>query len=152
MKGWTQKDIDRLQNKKQVKTKRSSPKSKQLKGRLVTKYFPQKSKEKDFIEYHLVEFYKTKGVRLYEEYRFHEVRRWRLDWCFPDIKLAIEYEGIFSAKSRHTSIKGFTGDCDKYNSAQLQGFTVLRYTAMNYRNIIEDINTYHGQAQNRHNR
>src|SRR5699024_7121707 len=77
MKGWTQKDIDRLKNKKQVKTKRSSPKSKQPKGRMVTKYFPQKSKEKDFIEYHLVEFYKNKGIKLYEEYRFHEVRRWR---------------------------------------------------------------------------
>ena len=28
------------------------------------------------------------------EYAFDQVRRWRFDWAIPEIKVAIEYEGI----------------------------------------------------------
>lgn len=63
------------------------------------------------------------------EWRFHKTRRWKFDWAFPELMLAIEYEGIFSAKSRHTSIVGFTNDCEKYDEAFLLGWGVLRFTA-----------------------
>lgn len=55
--------------------------------------------------------------------------------------LAIEYEGLMAEKSRHTTIDGFTGDCDKYNAAVLLGYKVLRYTAKNYTQMAGDLLT-----------
>lgn len=68
-----------------------------------------------------------------KEHRFHDTRRWRFDYAFPDIKLAVEYEGIFSGKSRHTTLKGYDGDAEKYNEAVLLGWRVLRVTALSLR-------------------
>lgn len=79
------------------------------------------------------------GIPYTEEYRFHPVRRFRFDIAIPDKLLAIEYEGVFSEKSRHTTAKGYTTDADKYNLAQSMGWRVYRYTAMNYKNIDLDI-------------
>lgn len=71
----------------------------------------------------------TTGVKWEKEYKFHPVRKWRFDYACPELKIAIEYEGLFSAKSRHTTVTGFTGDCEKYNAAQIEGWIVLRFTA-----------------------
>lgn len=49
--------------------------------------------------------------------------------CFPDQKVACEYEGIHSKKSRHLTIGGFIEDCSKYNSAAAMGYHVFRFTA-----------------------
>ena len=78
-------------------------------------------------------------VKFLEEYRFHKTRRWRFDFAVPSLNLAIEYEGLVSEKSRHTSISGFSKDTEKYNEAQKLGWIVLRYTALNYRNFTEDL-------------
>jgi len=51
----------------------------------------------------------------------------------------IEYEGISSRKSRHTTVTGFTNDCEKYNQAQLTGWKVLRYTVLNKSQFFTDI-------------
>lgn len=59
-------------------------------------------------------------------------RKWRFDFAIPELKLAFEYEGIFSAKARHTTVKGYMGDCEKYNTAVLLGWKVLRFTAGNF--------------------
>ena len=64
------------------------------------------------------------------EYPFDDVRKWRFDAAWPGIQVAFEYEGIFSKKSRHTSISGYTGDIEKYNSAAIQGWIVCRATAV----------------------
>lgn len=74
-----------------------------------------------------------------EEYRFHPVRRWRFDYAIPLLKIAIEYEGIISRKSRHTSITGYTKDAEKYNEAAKMGWKVLRYTALNYKDLHRDL-------------
>lgn len=73
------------------------------------------------------------------EYKFCQTRRWKFDFANPLIKVAIEYEGIFSNKSRHTTITGYVGDCEKYNTAALLGWRVLRYTAKNINNLIIDL-------------
>lgn len=64
------------------------------------------------------------------EYRFHAKRKWRFDFAWPDRKLAVEIEGGTWKKSRHTSASGFHGDCEKYNAAALDGWTVLRFDAV----------------------
>lgn len=65
-----------------------------------------------------------------QEYQFHPTRKWRFDFAWPDAKVACELEGIVSEKSRHTTITGYTKDCDKYNQAALCGWTVLRFTVL----------------------
>ena len=76
-------------------------------------------------------YFKALSLTPETEYRFHETRKWRFDYALPDKKIAVEYEGLFSAKSRHTSIKGFLGDVEKYNAATMLGWRVLRLTAVN---------------------
>lgn len=67
------------------------------------------------------------------EYKFALPRKWRFDFCWPEIKLAVEYEGIFSDKSRHRTIGGFFKDAEKYLNAQMMGWTVMRVTAKDVR-------------------
>lgn len=74
-----------------------------------------------------------------EEHQFHHIRRYRFDWAIPQLMIAIEYEGIFSKKSGHTTITGYTKDCDKYNLAAIEGWRILRYTAKNYTDFPADI-------------
>lgn len=62
------------------------------------------------------------------EYRFSPPRRWRFDFAWLDQKLAVEIEGGIFSHGRHTRGKGFQADCEKYNTAVEQGWTVLRYT------------------------
>jgi hypothetical protein len=81
------------------------------------------------------------GYKVIPEYKFIENRKFRADW-FIDLgskKVLVEYEGIISSKSRHTSLKGYTMDCEKYNLAQINGFILLRYTAINFQDIVRDL-------------
>lgn len=64
-------------------------------------------------------------------------RRYRFDFAVPEKKIAVEYEGIIATKSRHTSIIGYTNDCEKYNLAAVNGWRVIRLTALNYGKIGE---------------
>lgn len=68
-------------------------------------------------------------------------RRWRFDWAFlPPFMVAVEIEGLTVAPrcrrchprelvvlGRHASIGGIKGDMEKYNTAALLGWTVLRF-------------------------
>jgi len=62
------------------------------------------------------------------EYRFYKARRWRFDFAWPDAVLAVEVEGAVWSGGRHTTGTGFTADCEKYNSAAILGWAVLRVT------------------------
>lgn len=79
------------------------------------------------------------GSRLVAEHKGIPGRKFRFDWAVPDIKLAVEYEGTFSSKSRHLTVGGYAGDCLKYNLCQLEGWKVLRYTALNYKDLSEHL-------------
>lgn len=84
---------------------------------------------------------KLARIEFLEEYQFHDTRKWRFDFAIVEKKIAIEYEGIFGkGKSRHTTVSGYTADAEKYNAAAADGWKVFRYTAKNYKNIIEDLN------------
>ena len=61
------------------------------------------------------------------EYRFNQERKWRIDFAYPSIKLAIEIEGGAYTGGRHTRPLGFLKDMEKYNSLSEAGWTLLRY-------------------------
>ena len=65
------------------------------------------------------------GWDLTPQYRFHETRRWRFDFAFPSVKLAIEVDG----RGRHQTIAGVRADCEKLNEAVRLGWRVLRFPA-----------------------
>lgn len=73
----------------------------------------------------------------YSEYRFHDKRRFRLDYYIPIenggfIKgLGIEYNGINYQNprySRHTNTTGYIKDCEKWNLALFSGIPILQLT------------------------
>ena len=84
-------------------------------------------------------YLQSKGIAYELEYKFHPTRKWRADIAIPSLNVLIEFEGIMATKSRHTSVTGFTNDCEKYNAAQLLGWKVLRYTVINKAQFFTDI-------------
>ena len=78
------------------------------------------------------------------EFRFHPERRWRFDFAWPAEQLAIEVEGGTYTRGRHNRPVGFAQDCEKYNSAALLGWRVLRYTGAMIRSgkALEDLARY----------
>lgn len=53
---------------------------------------------------------------------------WRLDFAYPEKKLAIECEGGVWKGGRHTRGAGFEEDAAKYNALTLYGWRLLRFT------------------------
>ena len=86
--------------------------------------------------------FKSMGLDPVQEYGFHDKRRWRFDFAFPEEKIAVEIEGGTFGKSRHTTGTGYEKDCEKYNSAVLNGWRVFRFTGKmitvdNFNNVKE---------------
>jgi len=64
-----------------------------------------------------------------QQYKFCKTRKFRADFCWPFAKLLVEIEGgEWMRKGRHTSGKGYTQDCEKYNLATIEGWRVLRFS------------------------
>jgi hypothetical protein len=68
------------------------------------------------------------------EFRFHPTRRWRLDWAWPDRKLALEVEGGVFIRGRHSRGAGMVKDMEKYNALAAMGWLLLRVTPKQMRN------------------
>lgn len=62
------------------------------------------------------------------DYRFAPPRRWRFDYAWPALRLALEIEGGIWTDGRHVRGRGYERDCEKYNAAALAGWRVLRVT------------------------
>lgn len=62
------------------------------------------------------------------EYRFHPVRKWRLDLAWPAQRLYVEVDGGTWVGGRHNRGKGYEADCEKLNSAAVAGWRGLRVT------------------------
>ena len=63
------------------------------------------------------------------EYKFHPKRRWRIDFAWPEQRVALEVQGgIHMAKSGHNTAAGITRDCEKANEAVVTGWKVLHVT------------------------
>lgn len=62
------------------------------------------------------------------EYVFLDDRKFRFDFAWPWIHLAVEVEGGSWSGGRHTRGLGFERDCEKYNEATIAGWQVFRVT------------------------
>lgn len=63
------------------------------------------------------------------EFAFHPTRKWRFDFAWPTLMVAVECEGGIWIGGRHSQPSGFLKDCEKYNSAAMLGWRVLRFPA-----------------------
>ena len=62
------------------------------------------------------------------EVTFCDDRKWRFDFAWPELMLAVEVEGGTWNGGRHTRPVGFENDCEKYNQAAIMGWTLIRVT------------------------
>ena len=69
------------------------------------------------------------------QYVFHETRKWRFDFAWPDALVAVEIDGgIFQGSRKkggnqtgHRSINGVMADMEKSNHAAIDGWCLLRF-------------------------
>lgn len=76
----------------------------------------------------VLEWFARHGLLPTPEHRFDPSRRWRFDFAFPDVRIALEVEGGVFTNGRHTRGLGFLKDMEKYNRAAVLGWRVLRTT------------------------
>lgn len=69
-----------------------------------------------------------------KEIIFHPVRKWRFDYAWSELKIALEIHGGIYTNGRHTRGKGFTEDKVKMNAAQLLGWIVIEATTEHVKN------------------
>ncbi len=69
------------------------------------------------------------------EHRFAPPRKWRIDYAWPEYKLALEIEGGIWTFGRHVRGKGFLSDIEKYNTLTLLGWYLLRATPQDVQNL-----------------
>lgn len=62
------------------------------------------------------------------QHRFHATRRWRFDFAWPSLKLAVEIQGGTWIRGRHARGSGIQQDAEKLNAAQRAGWCVLLFT------------------------
>lgn len=138
--GWSEADLQKLKGKGMAVTDNHLSKTGEnaiIKSKIK---IVKRSLEKDTICAILDKYHLTKLIDGYvTELVFDDVRKFRFDWAIPSLKIAVEFEGIISIKSRHTTKTGYTKDTEKYNLAAINGWLVLRYTAINYLNLERDL-------------
>lgn len=77
----------------------------------------------------LIQQMKVAGITDWRrEFMFCEGRKWRLDFAWLAVKLAVEVEGGTFSSGRHVRGIGFAKDCEKYNELTLAGWRLLRFT------------------------
>ncbi len=63
------------------------------------------------------------------EYEFDPDRKFRFDFAWPDLRIAVEVDGGTWSGGRHARGQGIYNDCIKQNRAVIKGWTVLRLTS-----------------------
>lgn len=145
---WTEQHLKDLKKQGKIRDYKVINRNKDPNGKIVAKAFKKKSKEKEWIEFNLSYWCSSHCLQLQSEYKFHPERKFRFDWCVPAIKIAVEYEGIFSEQSRHTNRMGYAKDALKYREGTKLGWTVFRYTAIDYQNLINDLDELFREKKN----
>ena len=75
------------------------------------------------------------GCQVVAEHKFHDTRKWRIDFAIIDLKIGIEIEGGVWSCGAHTRGKGFIEDMEKYNAAATLGWVLLRFTPQDLNKI-----------------
>ncbi len=71
------------------------------------------------------------------EYKFDPERKWRIDFAWIELKIALEIQGgthIHGARS-HAGKSGYQADCDKANALALAGWRLFRFTSYDIRSV-----------------
>jgi hypothetical protein len=141
MKGWNEKYVKQLQEKGNIRSYNIPEKSKGFSSdKGLHQATRERSKALDWLGWNLLYWSNKHALKMEQEYKFCE-RGWRFDWCWPSIKVALEYEGgIFMQKSGHTNVAGMVKDSEKYNRATTLGWRIIRVTALNYTTVLSQLN------------
>lgn len=67
-------------------------------------------------------------LEFWPEFQFHDKRKWRADYKITASNILVEIEGSVWTRGRHTRGAGFLADCEKYNTATMMGYRVLRFS------------------------
>jgi hypothetical protein len=59
------------------------------------------------------------------EFKFHPVRKWRMDFCWLDRKLALEIQGGIFSNGRHSRGAAMLKEWEKLNTAAGMGYRLL---------------------------
>lgn len=92
---------------------------------------PTKVKDKrptpyeDLLEAQMI---KAKILTMVREYKFLTTRRFRFDFADVENKLGVEVDGGVFSGGRHTSGIGFSRDCEKFNLAAIDNWSIIRIT------------------------
>lgn len=141
MADWTAKHIRGLKYQGKIRSF-NIPENKPVKT-VTGEAVPRRSKSKALIwlEWNLQFWANEHALTLEKDYVFSESRKYAFDFCFPSIKLAVEYEGgIFMARGGHNSPTGLQRDIDKYELAQKEGWKLIRLTCLNYTTVLQTLN------------
>lgn len=77
-------------------------------------------------EYRFAAEHVGRGPGVISRLRQAGLRDWRIDFAWPDKKLAVEVEGGGWTGGRHTRGKGFEQDMQKYHHVMRLGWTLYR--------------------------
>ena len=78
------------------------------------------SKLERIMAFHL----KAAKIPFEREYRFHPTRRWKMDFAWPLVKVALEIHGGTFVRGAHSRGARQRKDFEKQNAAHLAGWTV----------------------------
>lgn len=153
MKNFTEADIERLKQQGKIRGFHGTEKQKGFSAdNRIQQPESYQSTAREWLEWNLMDWSNEHALDMRwkghanGEYRFHPERKWRFDFAWPSIRVAVEYEGgIFrqyeGAQGAHGSSFSYTKDCDKYNAATVLGWRVIRVTAANYKTVFDHIDS-----------
>jgi hypothetical protein len=88
------------------------------------------------------------------EYRFHPTRKWRFDYAWPEVRLALEVQGGIWTGGRHVRGGALLKEWEKINTAATLGWRVMYCQPQDIRSFgrFHDLLTeialaYHNQPQ-----
>lgn len=146
--------IKELQRQGKIQGYTVGPKRRKHKSGKQFKHRGRRSAAKEFIEQNLQYWCNQRGLTMDREHKFDQdmdrpgkfLRQWKLDYAVASLKIAVEYEGIMSHKSRHLTITGYNEDTIKYNRAQELGWRIIRLTTKTYQSLVTRLNALHPAA------
>lgn len=78
-------------------------------------------------ERHFLSLWQSLGLpeQPQQQFRFHPTRRWRFDFAWPELRVAVEIQGGEFRRGRHGRGKGLRSDAEKFRAAARLGWFLL---------------------------